>query len=247
MRYFTLALSFLTAIPVRTSAPQPGDLGRAAIWFPLIGAGLGAVLAAANYLLTLFFQPFIVSAILIALWAALTSGLHLDGLADCCDGLFASVSSERRLEIMRDPRLGSFGVIGLVLFLILKVLALTFASLDTPFATVPMLLFAPALARWLILVVALQPSARPGGMGADFALGLNLFVFAFAALVPFGLLIAFFSPRLLVAAAIAHLVTIAIIAFVRTRLGGVTGDVFGLTVEVSELIILLAFATNSYL
>lgn len=237
LRYFTLALSFLTAIPVRTEVPQPGDLGRAAIWFPLIGAGIGALLAAANYILTLFFQPFIVSTLLIALWAAITGGLHLDGLADCCDALFAPVSTERRLEILRDPRLGSFGVIGLVLFLILKLLALTFA-------TVPMLLFAPALARWLILVVALQPSARPGGMGADFSLGLNLFIFAFAALVPLGLLIAFFSPRLLVAATIAHLVTIAIIIFARSRLGGVTGDVLGLTVEISELIVLLAFATN---
>jgi adenosylcobinamide-GDP ribazoletransferase len=242
LQHLLLAISFLTAIPVRTEAPQPGDMGRAAIWFPLVGLAIGGLLALANYVLTFFFQPFIVSALVIALWVALTGGLHLDGLADCCDGLFAPVSVERRLEIMRDPRLGSFGVIGLTLFIILKVMALTFASLDTPFATIPILLFAPALARWLILTVAMQPSARPGGMGADFAQGLKGDVFAFAAIVPLTLLIVYFSPRLLVAAAVAHLVTVGIIALARSRIGGVTGDVFGLVVEVAELAVLLTFS-----
>jgi adenosylcobinamide-GDP ribazoletransferase len=217
-------------------------MGRAAIWFPLVGAAIGGILALTNYALTFFFQPFIVSTIVIALWAAITGALHLDGLADCCDGLLAPVSTERRLEIMRDPRLGSFGVIGLVLFLILKVMGLTFASLDTPLATVPMLLFAPAVARWLILIVAMQPNARPGGMGADFALGLKWHVFALAAIVPVALLIIYFNPRLLVAAALAHLVTVGIIAFARSRIGGVTGDVFGLAVEISELVVLLVFS-----
>jgi len=240
---FKLALGFLTAIPVLTDAPQPGDLGRAALWFPLVGLGLGAILAAAFYGLSLIFQPFIVSALIVALWAALTGGLHLDGLADCCDGLFATTTRERRLEIMRDPRLGSFGVIGLVLFLLLKVLAFTFATLDAPATHVLLLLFIPALARWLILPVALQPQARPGGLGADFASGLKPYVLILAALVPLALII-FGGPRFIIAAAVAHLVMGVIILFARSRLGGVTGDVFGLTVELSELAILLVFAAN---
>jgi adenosylcobinamide-GDP ribazoletransferase len=243
MDSFYLALGFLTAIPVRTNAPQPGDLGRAAIWFPLVGVLIGAVLAAANYLLTFLFQPLIVSALIVALWAALTGGLHLDGLSDCCDGLLATALPERRLDIMRDPRLGSFGVIGLTLFLILKVLALTFATLDAPLTHVLLLAFTPALARWLILPVALQPQARSGGMGADFALGLSPLILGLAAIVPLGLIL-LGGWRFAIAAVIANLIMFGVIALARSRLGGVTGDVFGLTVELGELAVLLVFAAN---
>lgn len=245
MKQLLLAVGFLTAIPVNTDAPQPGDLGRAALWFPLVGLGLGAVLAAVFYGLSFVFQPFLVSALIVTLWAALTGGLHLDGLADCCDGLLSTTTRERRLEIMRDPRLGSFGVIGLVLVLILKVWAFTFATLDAPATHVLLLLFAPSLARWLILPVALQPQARPGGMGADFAAGLSPLLLVLAALVPVGL-IALGGLRFIIAAVIALLTTGLIILFARSRLGGVTGDVFGLTVELSELVILLVFAAGVY-
>jgi adenosylcobinamide-GDP ribazoletransferase len=241
VKYFKLALGFLTAIPISTDPPQPGDLGRAALWFPLVGLGLGAILASAFYGLSFLFQPLLVSALVVALWATLTGGLHLDGLADCCDGLFATATPERRLEIMRDPRLGSFGVIGLVLFFILKVLALTFATLDAPATHVLLMLFAPALARWLILPVALQPQARAGGLGADFASGLKPIILVLSALVPLALII-IGGPRFIIAALVACLSTGVIILIARSRLGGVTGDVFGLTVELAELAILLVFA-----
>ena len=243
MNHLLLALGFLTAIPVRTPAPQPGGLGRAAIWFPLVGILIGAVLAAANYLLTFLFQPLIVAALLVTLWAALTGGLHLDGFADCCDGLLATAPRERRLEIMRDPRLGSFGVIGLTLFLILKVLALTFATLAAPLTHVLLLIFTPALARWLILPVALQPPARPGGLGADFAAGLSPIILGLAAIAPLGLIL-LGGWRFVIAAIVAHLIMLGIIVLARSRLGGVTGDVLGLTVELGELAVLLVFAAN---
>jgi adenosylcobinamide-GDP ribazoletransferase len=156
--------------------------------------------------------------------------------------LLATATRERRLEIMRDPRLGSFGVIGLTLFLILKTLALAFASLDTFIASI--LLLAPTIARWVILVVALQPSARPAGLGADFALGLKSRGIVLAAVAPLALALVFFSPRVLAAITAAHLVTFGVILFARSRLGGVTGDVFGLTVELAELAVLLTFAVN---
>ena len=242
MQHFLLALSFLTILPSRTEAPRPGDIGRAAVWFPLIGLFIGGILAGAYYGLSLIFQPPLAAAMIVALWAAITGGLHLDGLADCCDGLFATTTPERRLEIMRDPRLGSFGVIGLILFLILKVLAIT--MLDSTATTTLVLLLAPAFGRWLILFVALQPTARPGGLGADFGLGLKPHTFALAAAVPLMLTLVFFSPRALAAVAAAHLVTFGVILIARSRLGGVTGDVFGLTVELAELAVLLTFAAN---
>jgi adenosylcobinamide-GDP ribazoletransferase len=262
MKYLRLALGFLTAIPVRTDAPQPGDLGRAAIWFPLIGFGLGVLLALAHLAFSLLFPSLLTAALTVALWAAITGGLHLDGLADCCDGLPASPTPERRLEIMRDPRLGAFGVIGLVVFILLKVLAV--ASLPnlgiivySPFGLLnglPNTYFpigpfvaAVSVSRWLILPVALQPQARSGGMGADFARGLTIPVLALAALVPLAFLITggvLGVWRLLIAIILAHLVALIVTAFARARLGGVTGDVLGLTVEITELITLLTFAAS---
>jgi adenosylcobinamide-GDP ribazoletransferase len=243
LNQFKIALGFLTAIPVRTEAPQAGDLGRAGLWFPLVGALLGLVLASANYGLSLIFQPFLASALVVVLWAGLTGCLHLDGLADCCDGLLAPGDRGRRLEIMRDPRLGSFGVAGLALFLIVKVLALTSATLEAPATQFLFFAFTPALARWLILPVALLPQARPGGLGAGFAAGLNPLVLALAALLPLALALAG-GPRYWIAAAAAGLVALAGAAAARSRLGGVTGDVYGLTVELAEAAVLLVFAAN---
>ena len=237
-----LALSFLTVLPVGPPEAQPGDLGRAAAWFPAVGLLLGAALAAAQWGLGQLFSPLLSAALLVALWAGLTGGLHLDGVADCGDGLLAAVSPERRLEIMRDPRLGSFGGLSLILFLLLKVLAVA-ALLPSLRLTFYPLLLAPVLARWLMLLVACQPSARPGGLGAAFAAGLKPGLIFMAALLPIGL-IAIGGWRAAVAVGLALLVTLGLIRLAQARLGGVTGDVLGLTIELSELVVLLTFAAR---
>jgi adenosylcobinamide-GDP ribazoletransferase len=199
------------------------------------------------------FSPLLAAALLVALWAILTGGLHLDGLADCCDGLMAPVPPARRLEILRDPRLGAFGGIGLALHLLLKTLAV--ATLPPVSISFPMtyslypqlptlltsLLLAPALARWLILPVALQPMARSGGLGADFALGLSRRSLLTSALLPVALAL-LSGPRGLLAAALAALVAAGIVRLAHQRLGGLTGDVLGLVVEFTELTVLIAFA-----
>jgi adenosylcobinamide-GDP ribazoletransferase len=233
------ALGFLTSIPVSPPVPQPGDLGRAGVWFPLVGVIIGAILAGAHYALNQIFSPLLSAALIVALWAALTGGLHLDGLADCGDGLLAAVSPERRLEIMRDPRLGTFGGATLILYLLLK----TFAIASLPVPAIIAFLLAPAIARWLILLVAVQPSARPGGLGAAFKHGLNRTVYVGAAIIPM-VLIVVGGWLALVAVIAAHLGAFLITRAARSRLGGVTGDVIGLTVEVSELIVLLTFAAR---
>ncbi len=237
-----LALSFLTILPIRAPDSRPEDLGRAAAWFPAVGLVLGALLVAARWALGWLFPPLLAAALVVALWAALTGGLHLDGLADCGDGLLAAVPPARRLEIMRDPRLGTFGGLSLCLFILLKILAV--AALPVGPARLYALVLAPALARGLMLLTVRQPSARPGGLGAAFALGLT----------PAGLLAAAGLPLVLVllggwraaaAAGLALLVTLAVLGLARRRLGGVTGDVFGLTVEMTELAVLLAYAAGA--
>ncbi len=238
MRSLFLALGFLTSIPVRTPAPQADDLSRAAIWFPFVGALIGAVLVIAQLILTRFFAPLLAGALIVVIWVALTGGLHLDGLADCGDGLLAAASRERRLEIMRDPRLGTFGGMVLIMHLLIKTLAVAF--LTAPIA----LLLAPALARWLMLFVAQQPAARPGGMGAAFSAGLAKGSWIGGAIIPLMLMVPG-APRSIVAAIAAGLATFGIIRLAQSRLGGVTGDVFGLTIEIVEVVVLLVFCIGT--
>ena len=238
MTEFWLALSFLTTLRTPAVPFVAGGLGRSAKWFPLVGLILGLILAGTHWLLRWVLPESVTAVLIIALWAWLTGGLHLDGLADCGDGLLVAASRERRLEILKDSRLGAFGAILLVLFLLAKVTAV--AALASPGIA---LLLAPALARWLLLVAARQPSARPGGMGDTFAASLTPQILAIAAIVPVLLVVAggWRGGPTVPALLLALVATFAILRLARKRLGGVTGDVFGLVVEMSELVVLLAF------
>jgi adenosylcobinamide-GDP ribazoletransferase len=233
---FLTALGFLTIIPVRVRrAPLPGDLGRAAPWFPLVGLLIGAINTAGWLLFTKLFPPFLAAVLTVALWAFLTGALHLDGLADCCDGFFPAVSKERRLEIMRDPHTGAFGVAGLVLFLMMKTAAVEgLSAAEVGLA----LIAAPVAARFLLLPAGLLKTARADGLGNQFTDGLTRRGIVIAAALPLAVLVIsgwwFLAAGLFAATAAAGVLSLA-----RARIGGVSGDVLGMTLEVSELAFLL--------
>lgn len=233
---FWLAATFLTTLPAPTFVAPAGGLGAAARWFPWVGLVIGLLLWTVQSLAAFFFSPLLAGALVVAAWVILTGGLHLDGLADCCDGLLATTSRERRLEILRDPRLGTFGALGLALTLLLKVLA------AGP-ATLPALLFIPVWARCFLLFAARQPQARREGMGAAFAATLTPRVLVTAAALPL-LLLPFMGARGIVAVLLAALATATLLRLARQRIGGVTGDVYGLVVEVSEVVMLLVFVAS---
>ena len=118
--------------------------------------------------------PLLAATLTLAGWAALTGLLHLDGWSDCCDALLAPLERQRRLEIMKDPRLGSFGVAGLALLLLVKLAALegVLAATGAPLVRLAPVVAIPALARWGVVIAAASfPSARPGGMGDAFRRG----------------------------------------------------------------------------
>jgi adenosylcobinamide-GDP ribazoletransferase len=233
MNALWIAIGFLTTLPVPSHDLAPDAMRRAAPWFPLVGLGIGALLAGVAWAASWLFPPAVTAVLVVALWAALTGALHLDGLADCGDGLLPPVSRERRLEIMRDPRVGAFGVTVLVLVLLLKAAAL--ASLAV---TWPALLLAPLWARWLLLVAARRPSARPGGMGASLGPVLDARRLALAALLPIVLTggVGVWHWPVIAAAGAAGLAALGVLWLAQRRLGGVTGDVFGAVVEVSEAV-----------
>ncbi len=237
MKYLRVAFNLLTILPVRAPGDwQPGDSGRAAAWYPLVGLVIGLLVAAVWTLSSWVLPPLICAGLALAAWIVLTGGLHLDGLADCCDGLFHASNAERRLAIMKDPHLGAFGAMGLCLALLLKFAAL--ASLS-PERAVLTILLAASLGRWVILLAGTQPLARSGGMGADFSYGLSKSALAWGAILPLGLT-ALLGLYGLLAVAATLLAAMGLLRLARARIGGVTGDVFGLLVETAEIIILMA-------
>ena len=106
MSLFWLALSFLTTIPAKQIPYIPGGLGRSAVYFPLIGTLIGGLVLGAAWLLAIVLPIPLVAGMSLLIWVLLTGGLHLDGLADCCDGLLGAAPVEKRLEILKDPRSG---------------------------------------------------------------------------------------------------------------------------------------------
>jgi adenosylcobinamide-GDP ribazoletransferase len=241
MRTLLIAFGLMTTIPFKLPDDwSVGDSGRASVWYPLVGLIIGAVTWLVWKGAMLLFPSFVAGIIALVAWVALTGGLHLDGLADCCDGLLASSSVERRLEIMKDPHLGAFGVTGLILALLLK--SATIAAL-TP-ATGFGILLAGSLARWCILPAGLFPLARPGGMGADFASGFRRSFVYIGAILPFGLAMILGTRGII--SLLAGLAAAALVLWLaKSRIGGVTGDVFGMVVEVVETAVLLAFLAGA--
>lgn len=232
-----LAARYLTIVPL--PGRSPGDihgLGRAAAWFPVIGAGLGLVLIGVDHLTTWLFPPLLAALLTVTAWKLLTGGLHLDGLADCLDGL-GGRDAEHRLAIMRDSRIGALGAVGLILFLLLEIAGVAELAASVRWRT---LLAAPVIARAVPpLLARLFAAARSDGHGAAFRAGLGSGAVAVAVVVALVTGTAALGPVGSVAAVLAMLVALAIGRGMARRLAGITGDVLGAAVETAELVVLL--------
>jgi adenosylcobinamide-GDP ribazoletransferase len=239
-----LAVRYLTIVPVRGGATRGlQGLGGAAAWFPVVGLGLGLALALVAALTARLFPPLLASLLTVTVWKLLTGGLHLDGLADCLDGLVGR-DAEHRLAIMHDSRIGAFGAIGLILYLLLEIAAVS--ELTVP-ARWQALIAAPAIARAVPpLLGLLFPAARSEGMGAAFRAGLRRGAVAVALAIALAVALAALGWLGLVALAAALLAAAALGRFLASRLGGVTGDVLGAAVEISELVVLLVVSAWTY-
>ena len=239
MKSLWIAFDLLTILPLPAPKDwQAGDSGRSAGWFSLVGLCLGVFVAGALALLQRYFPHIVSAALSLALWVALTGGLHLDGLADCFDGMFHAGHPEHRLQIMKDPHTGAFGVIGLILVLLIKFSTLSSLSLVRAIGAI---LLSASFGRWCILPAGKQPPARPEGLGADFASGLRIRSIVLGGLIPLGLAV-WLNGTGLLAVGLGLLVTILVSVAAKRNLGGVTGDVLGMIVELVEVSVLLVFS-----
>lgn len=233
------AVAFLTVLPVGEREGGPGRrLGRA--FFPVVGMLLGLVAAAGFWLGSLLAGPLLGAVAALAAMAVLTGGLHLDGLADCADGLLMRGTRERRLEVMRDPRLGAFGVVALVLLLLAEAAVLQHLG---PGVVLPALVAAGAFSRLAMLVeLVVLPYVRAVGLGRTASGPGRREVVLGALLASPALLLDW--PHGLLAAAGAAVAGAAVAVLAWRRIGGATGDVYGATSEVAQLAALLAFAVH---
>jgi adenosylcobinamide-GDP ribazoletransferase len=232
-----LAVRYLTILPLpgRRHAGV-GDLGAAAAWFPVVGLGIGVILVAVGWLTSRVFPPLLAALLTVTCWKLITGGLHLDGLADCLDGI-GGRDPEHRLAIMRDSRIGAMGAIGLILFLLLEITALS----ELPAAVRPhALLAAPVIARAMpALLGRLLPAARREGLGAAFQASLPRRAPPLALAVALAVAALALGGAGVVAVAVASGLCLLLARFFARRLGGMTGDVFGGSIEAAELAALL--------
>jgi adenosylcobinamide-GDP ribazoletransferase len=231
------ALGFLTALPVPRRAADAVTLARALIFFPLVGLLVGALLLALDLLLAGFLPNGVRVALLLVAGIGLTRALHIDGLMDCCDGLFGGFTPERRLEIMRDSRVGAFGVLGAIVMLLLRFNGLT--ALSDPWLAVGLLL-PPTLGRWaMTLAIVAYPYGRPTGLGVAFKEGGSWRQVALGAILATGLAAALWWPWGMAVLPVAAALTAGLARFMQGRLPGLTGDCYGAINEVVEVVVLL--------
>lgn len=231
MRHLLSACRYLTILPVPRGEGSE-DLGRAAGWFPIVGAVLGSLLALTAVGLGAVVPPLVLAALVVALWALLTGGLHLDGLADTADGLGGGWSREEALAIMRDARTGAYGVAAIVLVLGLKMAVL--ASL-TPSVRWRVLVTAPVLGRLApVLLARLCPAARPEGAGHAFTRALEPAGAGVASVVAVAVALGLLGWAGAVLGLMAAAAAAGFALYLRRRLGGLTGDCLGALVEGTE-------------
>lgn len=243
MRTLAAATMLLTRVPVPASAGIV-DPARAAALYPVVGAAIGAMVAGVAVGAEELWPVLIAATLAVATEVALTGALHLDGLADCADGL-AGRDREHRLRIMKDHSIGVYAAVTLFLHLLLKIAALsTLLQVLAPGEMLLVLIGVYAASRGAMLPLArLLPYARVEGTGRgvvqglgtrQLVTGLALVIVALAAVVQIHPWVA------LLMALVAALTTLAIGLLAHRRIGGVTGDVLGACAELTLLIMLLA-------
>jgi adenosylcobinamide-GDP ribazoletransferase len=231
------AVEFLTPLRLRGDEPlADAIIGRSSALFPLVGLLLGMALVGIDRLGQAVLPASAVDALLVATLALSTGGLHLDGVADATDGLFGGRTPARRLEIMRDSRVGSFGVLAVTLVLLLQFTALE--GLLPPWR-VPALLLFPVLGRTaMVAAIAAFPYARAQGLGILFQRYVLPWPLLIAAMSSLALAVLCFSGSGAALWGAGLLVAATIGSLMRRRIGGLTGDCYGAICELTQIVVL---------
>ena len=229
LKGFALAISMLTILPFfRVHEFFKGINGYAVMSYPLVGFLLGTILYGVHLLLSPYLPAFHTGIIIFSLWVLLTGALHLDGLSDTIDGLY--VNKDRALEVMKDPHNGGMGMIFGGVFLLLKASSLAAFNL---FYLLPVVLMLSRLG--VVILTYYYPYVSANGMATlakEELTKRQLLIALFYTLVVVGI----FKAWILLVAMLA--VMFVIKRFFMKRYGGFTGDIYGFSIEIIELVLL---------
>jgi len=243
MRLYLIAMQFLTIIPLPFDTRcQKEDLGRATACFPLVGLTIGGLLVGLQWLTVPWLNRSLTAALLITALAAVTGALHLDGLADVCDGLAARGNRERFLAIMKDSHVGAVGAVALVLGLLLKWQALLAVPVGISWQA---LLLFPTLGRCAqVLALGGAKHARQDGLGATIIQGMKTRHLLVGLGITIAACLALLPVKGMIALTAVFAVTLVIKGYFRNRLGGLTGDIVGCISELSEIVALIVLSAG---
>lgn len=241
------ALQFLSVIPVKRSFSAE-QVGRSAGYFPVVGIIIGVILAGLNYLLSLVLPSSVVNALMVVSLVMLSGGLHLEGLADTCDGLAKHGTPDEKREVMHDSHVGGLGVIGVALILLVKYISLNSLPQSLLVFT---LATTPVISRWtMVYAIFAYPYARASGLGKAFKQGTGWWQLLLATLVALIMAAALLKLAGLFILFVLWLLTMAMAIYFKRNFAGLTGDTYGAINEVAEsavFIILSLLAYNHWL
>lgn len=240
---FLTGLQFLTRISIQTKKQWSLDsFSRSVKFFPIIGGIIGLLLTGIVYGAQNFWGvklPLHLMAVSIILFEIIiTGGLHCDGLMDTVDGVFSGKSRERMLEIMKDSRVGAFGAMSFCLLIVMKYSLI----LDIEPMLLPIAIFVmPIIGRTaVVMAITLYPYARADGLGKGLSQCEHKNTLYIAGIIAILLLVPF-GKLVLLSSGVAIAFAILVAEYVNKRLGGLTGDVYGAVVELTELVALVVF------
>ena len=245
MKRFLIALNFLTILPVKIKhSLRDKDLAGSMAYYPLVGAIAGGIVALLYVAAGQAFPHAVCAALVLLGSIAITGALHVDGLLDTIDGIAGGQNKDDILRIMRDSHPGGIGMIGVAAFLIVKFAAL---SAINPSGIAPALIAAFIMGRWSLVFACHRFSYARTGQGkakafigavtnAQLAVATASMLILAVLLAGFGRAIALFIT--------AFLITILLGAFLKKKIGGITGDTLGAQnelVEISSLLLMAAW------
>lgn len=230
-----VAFQFLTRLYLPINVEwDTGNLRRSLMWFGLVGAFIGVILAGA---LTLFNRfdliPAVVAIIILLIWIFITGGMHIDGISDMADGFFSMRDKEKTLEIMKDSHVGAFGVITIVFLLLIKFEMLKeFIIIEK---NVWLLILPPTIARIAAgLVLSFYETTKKSGLGYTFHSSDPRIFWAIGFIVTL-IISSILNIKSLIFIGIAILAANLMALWAKKKIGGLNGDIYGAIVETVEV------------
>ena len=239
LRQIKSVFSFLTIVPVGSSDLQ--TIAKYMYLFPIIGIAIGLAIGSLAYGLSLFLEPLVVGLLITGALALITGIHHTDGLSDFADGLMLRGTKEKKLQVMRDPSVGSAGIFAIILYVGGTVIALS--SLKG-FELFEAILIGEIIAKFsMVLLASLGPSAWEGSNSLFIQSMRDRKKLAIAAVMTAVPIVLLGNNTGFLALAVGIILTMIILGISRRSFGGVSGDIMGATNEITRLASLLVFVS----